>query len=72
MSEVIKSVYFKQSEIIEGISKLYCPDGFDCDATYGNGVFWKGRTRPRFCYDIDPQFDFVTEACSMNLPNDSG
>ena len=72
MSDVVKSIYFKQSEIIDGISRLYCPDGFDCDATYGNGVFWKGRDRAEFCYDIDPQFDYVTEACSMNLPNENG
>lgn len=66
--EVIRSVYFEQDEILRGIIKLHCQNGFDCDMTYGNGVFWRNLPQPKYKFDIDPQIDGVMQACSTNLP----
>jgi hypothetical protein len=66
--EVVRSVYFDQDEILRGIMKLYCPDGFDCDMTYGNGQFWKNLSQPKYKFDIDPQVAGVEKACSTKLP----
>lgn len=66
----IRSYYESQESILDGIQKLYCPDGFECDMTYGNGAFWKKRSQPRLKYDIDPQKPGVVKACSMMLPVD--
>jgi hypothetical protein len=66
--ELIRSVYYDQSEILRGIMLLYCPDGFDVDASYGHGKFYVSIPRPKRCFDIDPQFDFVERFSSINLP----
>lgn len=68
MSEIIKSVYYDQQEILKSIIDLYCKDGFDCDMTYGNGSFYKSTTKPRLKFDIDPQSDEVIKSCSRMLP----
>ena len=68
MSEVVRSVYFDQRDILRGILQLHCPDGFDCDVTYGNGSFYKDVPQPRLKYDIDPQVEGVEQACSKALP----
>ena len=47
-TKTIKSCYESQDEILNAIQKLYCQDGFECDLTYGNGVFWKNITRPKY------------------------
>ena len=52
--EIIKSTSFEQDEILNNIQKLHCPNGFECDMTFGNGQFWKTIKRPKYCYDIDP------------------
>lgn len=70
--EVIRSVYFEQSEILRGIMHLHCPQGFDCDMTYGTGQFWKTLPEPRLKFDISPQVDGVKRACSMSLPLKAG
>lgn len=67
-SGVVRSVSEDQDEILDSIELLHCPDGFECDMTFGSGGFYKNRPRPKFCFDIDPQADFVTRACSMGLP----
>lgn len=69
--EVVRSLYFDQNEILNGILQLYCPNGFECDMTYGNGSFWKNIEKPKYCYDIDPQCESVVNACSELLPHDS-
>lgn len=66
--DVVKSCSEDQSEILSGIMRLYCPDGFDCDLTYGNGGFWKGIPAPRLAFDIDPQVAGVVQACSTRVP----
>jgi len=66
----VRSFYFDQDEILRGIIKLYCPDGFECDMTYGNGTFWRNIPRPKYCYDIDPQKPEAVKADSQLLPHD--
>jgi len=66
--EVIRSVYFEQDKILDGIQKLYCPDGFLCDVTYGNGSFYKNRQQPIYKFDIDPKSNDVVKASSESLP----
>lgn len=65
---IIKSVYDKQDDILRAIGSLHCPEGFECDMTYGNGSFWKKIPRPRLCFDIDPQVPEATQGDSTNLP----
>jgi hypothetical protein len=65
---VIRSVYHSNSEILAAIEKLHCPDGFECDVTYGHGAFWKGRSSPKYCFDIQPLRDGVVQADSQMLP----
>lgn len=67
-----RSLYFDQNEILEAIRDLHCPEGFECDVTYGNGGFWKKIPRPSLCFDITPLKDFVIKADAKNLPLDDG
>jgi len=68
VSEVIRSVYADQSDILKGIMLLHCPDGFDADISYGNGQFYKDVPPPKMKFDIDPQSADVTCASSDALP----
>lgn len=72
MNNVVRSVYEEQTEILTGIMRLYCPKGFDCDATFGKGNFWKKIPQPRLKFDICPQCENVIKACSTMLPIISG
>jgi hypothetical protein len=65
---VIRSVYESQDDILRGIQQLHCPEGFECDMTYGNGAFWKNLPRPKYCFDVSPQKPEAAPACSMMLP----
>jgi len=50
---MIKSFFYSQDEILRWIQKLYSPQRFELDPTYGYGGFYKGRTqRPKICLDI--------------------
>lgn len=64
----IRSVYYDQTEILQGIMQLYVPDGFECDVTYGSGQFYKSIPEPELKFDIDPQREDVIKACSGSLP----
>jgi hypothetical protein len=64
----VRTVYESQDEILKGIKELHCPEGFECDLTFGNGSFWKKIDRPLICYDISPQKKGVVEADSRMLP----
>lgn len=66
--EVVRSVYSSQDEILLSIKRLHCPQGFDCDMTFGNGSFWKSISRPRHCFDLEPLSAGVLEADSRSLP----
>jgi hypothetical protein len=65
---MIKSVHENNSDVLEAIRSLHCPEGFECDMTYGNGSFWKGGERPKYCFDITPLHEGVIEADSQMLP----
>lgn len=69
--QVIRSVYWSNAEIIEAIERLHLPEGYQCDLTYGNGSFWKGRQKPDLCFDITPLHDGVIEADSRCVPVES-
>jgi len=68
LSPVVRSVYDTNAEILSGIEKLHCQDGFEADLTYGNGAFWKGRETPKYCFDITPLHEGVLQADSQSLP----
>lgn len=68
--EVIKSLYFDQDEILKSIIELYVPNGFEVDASYGNGVFYKNIEAPKYKFDIDPRQPDVINASSVDLPLD--
>lgn len=58
--DIVKSVYFKEEEILEGIMALYLTkDRFDADLTYSQGGFYRHIAQPRLKYDIDPKGDDV-------------
>jgi hypothetical protein len=65
---VIRSTSHSQDEILQSIVRLHCPDGFDCDLTFGNGAFWRNVPRPKLCFDISPQRPGVIASCSTSLP----
>jgi hypothetical protein len=65
---LVKSISDSQQEILESIRQLHCPSGFDCDASFGNGVFGRGGIRPRLCFDIAPQAPGVKIGDSECLP----
>lgn len=64
----IRSVYESNHEILEAIGRLHCPNGFECDLTFGNGTFWKNIPRPDLCYDVTPLHEGVIRADSRELP----
>lgn len=70
-NETVKSCYESQDDILNAIQKLYCPEGYHCDLTYGNGVFWKNIKRPSICCDVDPKADFVRKESSTATTIDS-
>lgn len=69
---VIRSVSDNQDEILKNIRDLHCGGKFDCDVTYGNGVFYKNIERPNVCLDLEPLFPFVQKADSTKTPIMSG
>ena len=70
---LIKSISYSQDEILRWILELYVPSGrFDADVTYSRGGFYKNIPRPAECFDIAPQFDFVSQADCRSLPMEDG
>jgi len=69
---VIKSIGKDQHQIIRDIIKLHVPSGvIDCDCTYSSGKFYEPKhniERPKYVFDIEPQFDYVVKADCKNLP----
>lgn len=64
-----RSVSFDQHEILSWIRYLHCPDGFDVDATWGNGGFYPCHSLwPARRFDIDPTLADCETASSDNLP----
>jgi len=73
-TNIIKSTSYNQHKILKNIIVLHCPDGFECDVTYGKGNFYKdGVSQPRLRFDIEPRLPEVIAADCRKLPlmNDS-
>ena len=68
----IRSLSSDQNEILKSILSLHCEGRFDCDSTFGNGAFYSKIERPKHCFDLDPQLDFVVKADSGELPLGGG
>ena len=68
ITEPVRSVYATNQEILSAIETLHCTGGFECDMTFGNGSFWKGRNQPNYCFDITPLQEGVIQADSQMLP----
>lgn len=68
MIELVKSISNSQDEILQGIIKLYCPNGFDLDPTYSKGVFYRNIPEPKWKFDIKPQLPDVGQADCRELP----
>jgi tRNA G10 N-methylase Trm11 len=66
--DIIKSVYFSQAEILDSIQALCGIDRFECDLTYGNGSFYKDRSKPFFRFDLDSELNDVDVCCSTKTP----
>lgn len=67
--ELIKSISYDQEEIIQNILTLYNNSKpVDADVTYSKGVFYKTLERPKYCFDIDPQYAFVQKCDCRTLP----
>ena len=59
-SILVKSVYDREEDVLDGIAKLYLPaPSFDADMTYSQGGFYRHFPPPRLKFDIAPQFDDV-------------
>lgn len=71
----ISTISFNEQEIIRDILYLHGNGNYiDCDPTYSVGNFYKkGLPRPKYCFDKEPQFDFVvkSEAKDIPLPKES-
>jgi len=65
---MIKSISYKQDDIFDGITTMFCPDGFECDPTYSKGIFYKNIPKPKYKYDLSPQTEDTIQADSCNLP----
>ena len=67
-TEVIKSVYNNQQEILKAILKLHVNgETFDADVTFGNGGFYKkGIPLPPHRLDIDGNLSNTTKTCNSN------
>ena len=71
MRELIRSVSYSQSEIIQNILNLHVPQGkIDCDPTFSTGAFYRGTgiSIPEYRFDIHPQSEDVIKADARHLP----
>lgn len=71
MNELVKSISYDQTEIINNILFLHVPNHkIDVDITYSTGMFYKDGIvkQPDLKFDINPQADDVVRADSRNLP----
>lgn len=70
-SNIIRSVYDSQNEVLAGMVSLYCKNGVDYDPTYSKGVFYKKIDRPRFVSDISAGagVDFVSDVRNISVRN---
>ena len=64
---MIRSIVHSNEEALTAIRDLHVGD-FECDATYGNGAFWKTIKAPVFKFDCNPLSDGVIKADARKLP----
>jgi len=73
--QIIRTTSYDQGEILRSISKLHLDgEGFECDVTYGKGLFWKNAAlKPKFRFDVNPNLNHVTcVADASKLPLKDG
>ena len=64
-----RSLSYDQHEILDAIRLLHCPEGFDVDASYGNGSFYRAESeKPPYCFDRDDTLLGCVTARSESLP----
>lgn len=70
---LVKSTSYDQLEIIDWISALHCPNGFDVDLTYSKGNFYKKLKKPRFKSDIEFRkgLSFVADSAVLPVKDES-
>ena len=66
---MVKSISYSQDEILSNIIRLY-NDGktFECDPCFSKGNFYKKIDKPKYCFDVDPKYDFVQKYDCQKLP----
>lgn len=65
----VKSISYKQEEILQWILYLHCTSPIELDPTYSTGNFYKGAIEePIYKFDILPQSKGVVKASSEALP----
>jgi len=69
---MIRSVYYKQTEILKSIMELCGIERFCADVTYGNGKFYEQIPEPVFKSDISPQVEGVIKCSSTDLSLQDG
>jgi len=70
---LVKSLSENQHEILDWIRALHCPEGFDADATFGNGSFYRTPNEwPSLRFDLDDTRPDCTVASSTDLPIPDG
>ena len=69
MEELVKSISYSQEEILKNIINLYnSGNAFDVDPCYSKGVFYKNIEKPKYCFDIEPKYEFVQKYDCRELP----
>jgi DNA methylase len=71
-NKVVRSVSSSQTEILNWIIQLHCPNGFECDVTYSTGLFYKEIPEPKIKLDLMPQVPGVIAADVRAIPLRSG
>jgi len=70
---IIKSISYSNTEILQNIMALYCPAGFEADLTYSKGNFYKDGLipQPKYKFDLNPVVEGVVQADSRKVPLES-
>lgn len=72
-SSLVRTISFDQDEILKWIINLHNEGrGFELDATYGSGGFYKDPSTPRptYAYDLSPRWENITKGDSRELPHE--
>lgn len=67
-----KSFSHNQQKVLGWIKMLHAPFGFEVDATFGNGAFYRSKEDwPKHRFDLDSTLKNCKHASSTDLPLDS-